>query len=60
MLHEIIDGVTMGTLMQRVWQVHGRTEVPYPTDDLRNGLAHVLDDERFANDFFPSYITGQD
>ena len=29
------------------------------TDDLRNALAHVTDHERFANEFFASYITGQ-
>ena len=46
--------------MQRVWQAHGETEVPYTTDDLRNALAHVTDNRRFADDFFSSYITGQD
>ena len=50
----------MDTLMQRVWQVHGRTEVPYTNDDLRNALAHVTDDARFANEFFVSFITGQE
>ena len=59
-LREKFDDVTLDTLMQRVWQVHGKTEVPYRTDDLRNALAHVTDDERFANEFFASYITGQD
>ena len=59
-LREKFDGVTLDTLMQRVWQVHGKTEVPYTTDDLRNALAHVTDNQRFADDFFSSYITGQD
>jgi predicted metalloprotease with PDZ domain len=59
-LRERFDGVTLDTLMQRVWQVHGKTEVPYTTDDLRNALAQVTDDERFAGKFFASYITGQE
>jgi len=59
-LRERFDGVTLDTLMQRVWQVHGKTEVPYTTDDLRNALAQVTNDERFANEFFSSYITGHE
>jgi len=46
--------------MQRVWQVHGKTELPYTTDDLRNALAQVTGNERFASEFFSSYITGQE
>jgi len=59
-LRERFDGVTLDTLMQRVWQVHGKTEVPYTTDDLSNALAQVTNDERFASEFFSSYITGQE
>ena len=59
-LREEFDAVSLDSLMQRVWQVHGKTEVPYTTDDLRNALAHITGDEQFANQFFSSYITGQD
>ena len=59
-LREKFDDVSLDTFMQRVWQVHGKTEVPYTTDDLRNALAHVTGDERFANEFFANYITGQE
>ena len=59
-LRERFDDVTLDTLMQRVWQLHGKIEVPYTTDDLRNALAHVADNERFANEFFASFVTGQD
>ncbi len=59
-LREKFDDVTLDTLMQRVWQVHGKTEVPYTTDDLRNALAHVTGDEQFAAEFFADYITGQE
>jgi predicted metalloprotease with PDZ domain len=59
-LRQKFEGVTLDTLMQRVWQVHGKTELPYTTDDLRNALAQVTGDEQFANDFFASYITGQE
>jgi predicted metalloprotease with PDZ domain len=59
-LREKFDGVTLDTLMQRVWQVHGKTEVPYTTEDLRNALAQVTGDKRFAREFFANYITGQE
>ena len=52
--------VTLDTLMQQVWQTHGKTEVPYTTDDLRNALAQVTGKERFANAFFSEYISGQE
>jgi len=59
-LREKFDDVTLDTLMQRVWQEHGKTEIPYTTEDLRAALAHVSNNERFANEFFASYITGQE
>ena len=59
-LREKFKDVTLDTFMQRVWQVHGRTEAPYTTDDLRDALAYVTGDEAFAADFFASYITGQE
>jgi predicted metalloprotease with PDZ domain len=52
--------VTLDTLMRQVWQAHGKTEVPYTTDDLRDALAQVTGNERFARDFFSQYITGQE
>jgi len=58
-LREKFDDVTLDTFMQRVWQEHGKTEIPYTTDDLRDVLAQVTNNKRFANEFFASYITGQ-
>ena len=59
-LRERFDGVTLDTLMRRVWQVHGKPEIPYTTDDLRNSLAYVTGDEKFAREFFARFITGQE
>lgn len=59
-LREKFDGITLDTLMQRVWQVHGKTEVPYTTDDLQGALAHVTGDEKFAAEFFTNFVTGQE
>lgn len=59
-LRESFDKVTLDRFMQRVWQVHGKTEMPYTTDDLRVALAQVTGDEQFATEFFASYITGQE
>ncbi len=52
--------VSLDTMMQKVWQEHGRTEDPYTTDDLRKALAEVTGDQRFAEQFFSSYISGQE
>jgi predicted metalloprotease with PDZ domain len=59
-LRENFANTSLDTMMQRVWQVHGKTEVAYTTDDLRDALAHVTDNPRFANEFFSSFITGQE
>lgn len=58
-LREKFRGVTLDTFMQHVWSIHGRTEKPYTTDDLRAALAQVTNDEEFAIEFFSNYITGQ-
>ena len=59
-LRENFANTSLDTMMQRVWEVHGKTEVPYTTDDLRDALAHVTDNPRFADEFFSNYITGQE
>lgn len=59
-LREQFPDVTLDTLMRQVWQTHGKTEIPYTTDDLRNALAQVTGKKRFADEFFSRYITGQD
>jgi len=52
--------VTLDTMMRRVWDVHGKTEQPYSSDDLRDALTHVTGDAEFAEDFFARYIRGQE
>jgi predicted metalloprotease with PDZ domain len=59
-LRENFASKSLDTMMQRVWEVHGKTEIAYSTDDLRDALAHVTDNPRFANEFFSSFITGQE
>lgn len=57
-LRTTFKNVTLDTMMRRVWEVHGKTERPYSSDDLRDALAHVTGDEDFAEDFFARYIRG--
>lgn len=59
-LRERFSDVTLDTVMQRIWQVHGKTESPYTNDDLRDRLAEATGNERFATDFFDKFIFGQD
>ena len=58
-LREKFDGVTLDSLMQKMWQTHGRNEVPYTNQDIRTALAAVSGNERFANQFFDEYVDGQ-
>jgi len=59
-LRSQFDDISLDTLMQCIWQKHGKTEIPYTTDDLQQSLADVTDDRRFAEQFFQRYITGQE
>jgi len=56
-IRERFDDVTLDSLMQQMWQTHGKTEAPYTINDLRNALAAITGNERFANNFFERYIT---
>jgi predicted metalloprotease with PDZ domain len=56
-IRERFDGVTLDSLMQRMWQTHGKTEVPYSIENIREALAEVTGNARFANDFFARYIS---
>ena len=59
-LRSSFKDVTLDAMMRRVWEVHGKTELPYSSDDLRNALSHVTGDEDFAEEFFARYIRGQE
>lgn len=59
-LRSRFDGVSLDSFMQDVWQHHGKTEIPYTTNDLKKSLSRVTGDESFANRFFANYITGQE
>jgi predicted metalloprotease with PDZ domain len=59
-LRSTFKDVTLDTMMRRVWEMHGKTEQPYSSDDLRDALAHVTGDVEFAEDFFARYIKGQE
>jgi predicted metalloprotease with PDZ domain len=58
-LREEFDSVTLDSLMQQMWQSHGKNEVAYTNGDIRVALAAVTGDERFARQFFDEYIDGQ-
>jgi predicted metalloprotease with PDZ domain len=53
-------GRSLDDLMLAMWTRHGRPEVPYTLDDIRNALADVTGDRAFADDFFDRYITGRE
>jgi predicted metalloprotease with PDZ domain len=59
-LRERFAGITLDSFMREVWEQHGKTEVPYTTDDLRSVLSRVSGDEQFSEQFFSRYITGQE
>ena len=59
--------VTLDDYMRRLWRDHGRSQPtaegtvarPYTAQDLRDVLADVSGDRRFANEFFDRYIEGR-
>ncbi|MGB1199254.1 MAG: M61 family metallopeptidase [Thalassotalea sp.] len=51
---------SLDDLMKAMWQKFGKNEQPYTRDDLKNTLAEVVNDEKFANDFFNKYLHGQE
>ncbi len=53
-------GKSLDDLMKAMWVKFGRTEKPYSRDDIKTTLAEVVDDEKFANDFFDRYLHGFD
>jgi predicted metalloprotease with PDZ domain len=59
-LRSSFKDVTLDSLMRYMWREHGKTEIPYSSDDLRSALAVVTGDEDFANDFFGRYISGHE
>ncbi|MGI9204877.1 MAG: M61 family metallopeptidase [Woeseiaceae bacterium] len=59
-LRERFDDVTLDSFMRHVWQTHGKTELPYTNNDLRDRLAEVTGSERFATEFFGKFIFGKE
>lgn len=55
-LRERFTGVTLDDYMRHMWRTHGVTERPYRMEDLREGLAAVTGDTRFAGEFFAASI----
>ena len=68
-LRDRTDGkVTLDHYMQALWQKYGKpggrtpgyVDHPYTIADLKDTLASVAGDVRFANDFFARFIQGRD
>jgi predicted metalloprotease with PDZ domain len=48
--------LSLDDYMRFVWLKYGKTEIPYTLKDLQQALADVTKSEKFANNFFESYI----
>lgn len=53
-------GKSLDDLMKAMWIKFGKKEQPYSREDLQNTLAEVVNDTKFAEDFFSQYIHGQE
>jgi predicted metalloprotease with PDZ domain len=53
-------GRTLDDFMRAMWLQHGRTEMPYTTDDLRHVLGTLTGDQSFADDYFRRYVNGRE
>ena len=50
--------LTLDDYMRRLWRTHGAPERPYTPKDLRDELAGLTGDPRFADDFFKASVEG--
>jgi predicted metalloprotease with PDZ domain len=50
--------LSLDAYMASVWQKYGKTEKPYVISDLKNVLAELTNDEKFATSFFANYVHG--
>jgi len=55
-----LSGLSLDGFMKKVWLAHGKTEVPYTNDDLRDLLGEYSGDRNFADEFFSKYVGGHD
>lgn len=55
-LRQRFPGVTLDDYMRHMWRAHGISERPYRMEDLRDGLAAVTGDTRFAGEFFAASV----
>ena len=59
-LRQRFPGMTLDDYMRHMWRAHGIAERPYRMEDLRDGLAAVTGDTRFAGEFFAASIRNSD
>jgi len=59
-IRHTFEGKSLDGYMQQVWQAHGKTEIPYTTQDLQQILARYTGSASFANTFFSRYIYGHE
>jgi predicted metalloprotease with PDZ domain len=58
-IREGFENRSLDSLMRRLWQTHGKTEISYTNADLQAALAQVTGSDRFASRFFERYINGR-
>ncbi len=59
-LRRRFPGLSLDDYMRLAWVVHGKREIPYTRDDLRELLATLTRDRDFARDFFARFIEGHE
>ncbi|MBL3657483.1 M61 family metallopeptidase [Fulvivirga sediminis] len=52
------NGLSLDDLMRAMWVQFGKKGIPYTNDDIKQTLAKITEDERFADQFFADYIYG--
>jgi len=59
-LRSRFKGLTLDDYMRRLWRTHGVPELPYKPSDLRDALAGLTGDAKFAAGFFKADVEGAD
>lgn len=53
-------GLSLDDVMRKTKELHGISEKPYTLDDLRIILGSMVNDQKFADNFFKKYILGKE
>lgn len=53
-------GKSLDSFMALMWKDFGKPEIPFTRDDVKNTLGKLVNDQKFADEFFANHIAGKE